>query len=155
MAPQYCSFHVGDLFLGIEVERIQEVLRDAVITRVPLAPPEVRGLINLRGQIVTAIDLRRRFGLEDPPTDETGATLILRFDEELVSLVADRAGDVVDVAEEVFEDPPDTLKGERRRLIRGAFKLEDRLLLALDVENVLAVGTKGDAPAAPGGGEDV
>ena len=59
MAPQFCTFHIGDLFLGIEVERIQEVLRDAVITAVPLAPPVVRGLINLRGQIVTAIDLRR------------------------------------------------------------------------------------------------
>ncbi|MEJ2189367.1 MAG: chemotaxis protein CheW [Acidobacteriota bacterium] len=144
MAPQFCTFHVGDLFLGIEVERIQEVLRDAVITPVPLAPPEVRGLINLRGQIVTAIDLRRRFGLEDPSTDATPATLVLRFDDELVSLVADRAG-----------DPPDTLKGERRRLIRGAFKLEDRLLLALDVANALAIGKKGGASPAPGGGEDV
>lgn len=155
MAPQFCTFHVGDLFLGIEVERIQEVLRDAVITPVPLAPPEVRGLINLRGQIVTAIDLRRRFGLEDPSTDATPTTLVLRFDDELVSLVADRAGDVVEVGEEVFEDPPDTLKGERRRLIRGAFKLENRLLLALDVANALAIGKKGGASPAPGGGEDV
>ncbi len=155
MAPQYCTFHVGSLFLGLEIERIQEVLREASITRVPLAPPEVRGLINLRGQIVTAIDLRRRFGLEDPPADETPTTLVLRFDNELVSLVVDRAGDVVDVGEEVFEDPPDTLKGARRQLIRGAFKLEHRLLLALDVANALAVGGPRKPSAPPGAGESM
>jgi len=155
MAPQYCTFHVGNLFLGVEVERIQEVLKEAAITRVPLAPSEVSGLINLRGQIVTAIDLRRRFGLEDPPADVVPATLVLKFDNELMSLVVDRAGDVVEVDGEIFEDPPDTLKGERRRLIRGAFKLEDRLLLALDVASALAIGGNGIPSAGSGAAEDV
>ena len=140
MAQQFCTFHVGDHFLGIEVERVQEVLRDCDITPVPTAPEEIRGLINLRGQIVTAVDLRRRFGIgerfEAAPT-----VLVLDSGAELLSLVVDRAGDVVEVEEAIFEEPPDTLTGESRRLIKGAFKLEQTLLLVLEVEHAVAIGT--------------
>lgn len=138
MAQQFCTFHVGDLFLGIEVERIQEVLRDITITPVPMAPGAVRGLINLRGQIVTAIDLRQRFNLPVQPQEPASTTLVLDSSEEHLSLVVDRAGDVVEVEESAFEDPPDTLKGEARRLIRGAYKLKKRLLLVLDLEHAIA-----------------
>ena len=136
MAQQFCTFYVGDLFLGIEVERVQEVLRDSDITPVPTAPASVRGLINLRGQIVTAIDLGTRFGIADR---EGGSSTVLVLDagSSLLSFVVDRAGDVVEVNDESFEKPPDTLKGEARRLIRGTYKLQKRLLLVLDVENAL------------------
>ena len=136
MAQQFCTFYVGDLFLGIEVERVQEVLRDSDITPVPTAPASVRGLINLRGQIVTAIDLGTRFGIADR---EGGSSTVLVLDagSALLSFVVDRAGDVVEVNDESFEKPPDTLKGEARRLIRGTYKLQKKLLLVLDVENAL------------------
>jgi len=136
MAQQFCTFHVGDLFLGIEVKRVQEVLRDSHITPIPTAPPAVRGLINLRGQIVTAIDLGTRFNQANRHID--GSTvLVLDAGSELLSFVVDRAGDVVEVDESTFEEPPDTLRGEARRLIRGAYKLKKTLLLVLNIEHAL------------------
>jgi len=136
MAQQFCTFHVGDLFLGIEVERVQEVIRDCGITPVPTAPPSVRGLINLRGQIVTAVDLGARFGLANH-RGEGSTVLVLDAGSEPLSFVVDRSGDVVKVEESSFEKPPDTLKGEARRLIRGAYKMKKKLLLVLDVEHAL------------------
>jgi purine-binding chemotaxis protein CheW len=135
---QYCTFYVGDLFLGIEVERIQEVLQDCDITPVPKSPPAVRGLINLRGQIVTAVDLKTRFGL-DADAGDSRTILVLDSGDELRSLVADRSADVVEVEEKDFEQPPETLKGEARKLIRGAFKLQKSLLLILDADHVFSI----------------
>ena len=140
MAQQFCTFHVGDLFLGIEVERVQEVIRGGDITPVPTAPRWVRGLINLRGQIVTAIDIGTRFGKTDRD-DESPTVLVLDVGSTSLSFVVDRAGDVVEVDDESFEPPPDTLKGEARRLIRGTYKLQKKLLLVLDVEHALEIET--------------
>jgi purine-binding chemotaxis protein CheW len=139
MAQQFCTFHVADLFLGIEAERVQEVLREISITPVPMAPASIRGLINLRGQIVTGIDLRSRFDLPGLPDDVTVTTLVLDSSDDHLGLVVDRAGEVVEVEESAFEDPPDTLKGEARRLIRGAYKMEKRLLLVLDLDHAVVV----------------
>ena len=136
MAPQYCSFYVGDLYLGLEVERVQEVLHNSPITPVPTAPPAVRGLINLRGQIVTAIDLRKRFGLAEADESISPTMLVLDAEDGLLALVVDSAGDVEEVAQNRFEEPPATLKGESRRLIRGACKLEKNLMLVLDADHV-------------------
>ncbi len=137
MARQFCTFFVGELFLGIEVTRIQEVLRDCMITPVPTANPAIRGLINLRGQIVTAVDLRTCFKIPDRDRDDSPPTiLVLDGSAELLSLVVDRPGDVLEVEDGSFEEPPDTLKNESRRLIRGAYKLERNLLLVLDVDHV-------------------
>lgn len=136
MSPQYCSFHVGDLYLGIEVEQVQEVLHDAPITPVPTAPAAISGLINLRGQIVTAIDLRKRFGLEKAEDSLSPTMLVLDAKDGLLALVVDSAGDVEEVDEGRFEEPPATLKGESRRLIRGACKLQKNLMLVLDADHV-------------------
>jgi purine-binding chemotaxis protein CheW len=135
MAQMFCTFHAGDLFLGIEVEQIQEVLQDAVISAVPKAPPAIRGLINLRGQIVTAVDLRTRFGLPERGVEDSSTILVFDGADELLGLVVDRVGDVVEVEDDRFEEPPDTLRSDSRPLIRGAYKLEDRLLLVLDADH--------------------
>lgn len=131
-ARQLCTFHVGDLFLGIDVRQVQEVLRHQKMTRVPLAPGAVRGLINLRGQIVTAIDLRAR--LDMPPRTDGSPPLnvVVRGDDGVVTLLVDEIGDVRDVSPDNFERPPETLRGRSRELIVGAYKLVDRLLLLLD-----------------------
>jgi purine-binding chemotaxis protein CheW len=115
------------------------VLRSQSITRVPLAPPAVAGLINLRGQVVTAIELRERLGRPARPAGTEAVVIVVRLHGEAVSLLVDSIADVVDVDLRDFEAPPDTLDGAARDLIRGAYKLSGQLLLALDVNR--AVGT--------------
>ncbi|MFN8545606.1 MAG: chemotaxis protein CheW [Candidatus Binatia bacterium] len=137
---QLCTFSVDGLLLGVEVEKVQEVIRHLASTRVPLAHPVVRGLINLRGQIVTAVDLRRRLELPDRPADVAALNVVIRTDDGTVSLLVDEIGDVIEVSEETFERPPDTVRGVTRELIRGVYKLKGRLLLVLDTIKTVRIG---------------
>src|SRR5215471_9728549 len=139
---QYCTFFVAGHYFGLDVLKVQEIIRYQEMTRVPLAPPVVQGLINLRGQIVTAIDLRRRLGLKDRPEDELPVNVIVQTDDGAVSLLVDEIGDVLEVEEKLFEPPPDTLTGNARELIRGAYKLNGRLMLLLDIDKALQVGSE-------------
>jgi purine-binding chemotaxis protein CheW len=134
---QFCSFYLDGLFFGVEVEKVQEVIRHQEQTSVPLAPDVIGGLINLRGQIVTAVDLRRRLELSDRNEGEKSMNVVIRTDDGVVSLLVDEIGDVVEVESQNFEPPPDTLRATAREMIRGAFKLKDRLLLLLDAEKTL------------------
>jgi purine-binding chemotaxis protein CheW len=134
---QYCTFYVDGHYFGLDVLKVQEIIRFQEMTRVPLAPPVVRGLINLRGQIVTAIDLRRRLELNERPADQLPLNVVVQTDDGTVSLLVDEIGDVLEVSEKLFESPPETLKGTARELIRGAYKLPDRLLLILDAERTV------------------
>jgi purine-binding chemotaxis protein CheW len=145
MAQQYCTFHLDDLYLGIEVLQVQEVIRSQTMTRVPLAPGEVSGLINLRGQIVTALDLRRRLELPDRAPGVEPMCVVVRTDDGAISLLVDEIGDVIETTEETFERPPETLRAGARALIRGVYKLQDRLLLVLDKEKAVTL-----EPAASG-----
>lgn len=141
ISNQYCTFHLDNLFFGVEVQKVQEVIRYQEMTRVPLASPVVRGLINLRGQIVTAIDLRCRLELKPLPEGRLPMNVVVRTDDGPISLLVDEIGDVLEVNAQSFERPPETLKGEARELIRGAYKLKDRLLLTLDTERVVEMNT--------------
>jgi purine-binding chemotaxis protein CheW len=140
---QFCTFCVDGLFFGVEVQKVQEVIRYQEMTPVPLAPAVVRGLINLRGQIVTAIDLRRALGLNERPAGSLPMNVVVRTDDGVVSLLVDEIGDVLNVDEASFERPPETLSGTARELITGVYKLKDRLLLILDT--VRAVGANAAA----------
>jgi purine-binding chemotaxis protein CheW len=134
---QLATFRLdGDLY-GVEVEHVQEVLKSQGLTRVPLAPPAVAGLINLRGQVVTAIELRERLGRPPRPEGTDAVVIVVRLHGEAVSLLVDSIADVVDVDASDFETPPDTLDGQARELIRGAYKLDGQLLLALDVQKAV------------------
>src|SRR3954454_19123499 len=110
-AHQYCTFTVDGHYFGVDVLRVQEVIRYQEMTRVPLAAPMVRGLINLRGQIVTAIDLRRRLEFEDRPADQLPLNVVVQTDDGAVSLLVDEIGDVLEIPEQAFEPPPETLRG--------------------------------------------
>jgi purine-binding chemotaxis protein CheW len=123
---------------GVEVAHVQEVLKSQGLTRVPLAPAAVAGLINLRGQVVTAIELRERLGRPPRPEGTDAVVIVVRLHGEAVSLLVDAIADVVDVDPADFEAPPDTLDGAGRELIRGAFKLDGHLLLALDVHKAVS-----------------
>ena len=131
---QFCTFYVGDVLLGIEVVRVQEVILSQAMTPMPLASDVVSGLMNLRGQIVTAIDLRKRLGM--PPREDNRAPMhvVVKNGESTYSLLVDEIGNVVTVDSQNFEQAPETLSGPARELTTGVFKLEDQLLIALDSE---------------------
>jgi purine-binding chemotaxis protein CheW len=135
---QYTSCSVGELLVGIPVEAVQEVTSGGELTPVPLASPLVSGLLNLRGEIVTAIDLRRCLQLSDRPADQRPVNLILRTDDSCVSLLVDQVGDVLELDPAHVEPPPRTVRGRICELITGVYKLDRRLLLMLDTESVLA-----------------
>jgi purine-binding chemotaxis protein CheW len=134
---QLATFYLDRLLFGIEVEKVQEVLRYQEMTRVPLASRAVEGLINLRGQIVTAIDLRQRLELGVREPGALPMNVVVRTDDGAVSLLVDEIGDVLEVDDATFEQPPETVRGVARELIRGVHKLRDELLLVLDTERAV------------------
>ncbi len=136
-----CTFYLDDMLFGIDVDAVQEVLRFQAMTPVPLAPPVVAGLINLRGQIVTALDMRKRLELPERPAGLLPANVVLRSSAVGASLLVDAIGEVVEVDDEAFEPPPETAKGAARELILGAYKLPSHLLLLLDLRKTLDIGT--------------
>jgi purine-binding chemotaxis protein CheW len=136
---QYCTFYVNGHYFGVDVLKVQEIIRYQEMTRVPLAHSVVRGLINLRGQIVIAIDLRRRLEFADRGADQLPVNVVVQTDDGAVSLLVDEIGDVLEVPEKLFERPPETLQGTARELIRGAYKLPNSLLLILDTERTVSL----------------
>lgn len=147
---QLCTFFADGQFFGVPVQKVQEVIRYQEMTRVPLVPQVVRGLINLRGQIVVAIDLRRRLGLSDRAEGQLPMNVIVRTDDGAVSLLVDEIGDVLEVEEDTFEGPPETLPTACRELVLGVHKLPKHLLLVLDTEKAVN-GT--ESGALPSGAE--
>jgi purine-binding chemotaxis protein CheW len=147
-AVSLCTFRLGELQIGIDVMLVQEVIRRQVATRVPLASEVIHGLINLRGEIVTTIDLRRRFGLQPHADQDETMNVVIRTADGPVALVVDEIGDVIDADESLFELPPPTLTGPHREYITGVFKLDGALLLLIDLEKVLDPTTfkQHDAP---------
>ena len=135
---QFCTFYLGDDLFGVDVQRVQEVILYQEMTPVPLASSHVKGLINLRGQIVTAIETREHLGMGPRPEGELPMNVVVRTtDDHAVSFLVDEIGDVVNVDESTFEDAPEAVKARTRNLIVGIFKLEGELLLVLDIDRAL------------------
>jgi purine-binding chemotaxis protein CheW len=137
---QFCTFYLDGLLFGVDLHGVQEVIPNLKMTQVPLALGVVRGLINLRGQIVTAIDLRQRLALKPPTAGALPMNVVVRSEDGAVSLLVDEIGDVAEVEESAFERPPETLTGPVRALILGVYKLDGRLLHVLDKEKACQVG---------------
>lgn len=129
---QYCTFQIHDLLMGVDVLEVQEVIRGRPLTPVPLAADAIQGLINLRGQIVTAIDLRRRLALPDRAAEAPTMLIVVRSGQETTALVADSIGDVLEVDSESFELPPETMAASAQQLVIGVHKLPKQLLHILD-----------------------
>lgn len=137
-ARQVATFALGDLAFGVDVRQVQEVIRARPITPVPCAPVVVRGLINLRGEIVAAIDMRRRLDLPDRAGGEPPMHVVVRTPDGAVSLLVDGIGDVLHLDPAQYEPAPPTLTGPVRELVSGVYKLDGRLLPVLDVTRVIA-----------------
>ena len=137
---RYMSFRLDGLLFGVELDAVTEVVPWREITPVPHAPDTVEGLINLRSQIVTAIDLRRALDLDPRPPEDRPMNLIIRLESELISLLIDEAADVLDLSEADFEPPPRNLRGRVGELILGAYKLPEDLLLPLKLQAIIGPG---------------
>ena len=148
---QYCSFYLQNLLFGVELQGVQEVFVPLEMTQVPLAPSVVTGLINLRGQLVTAVDLRRRLELEPRSEDMHSMNVVVRTEDGAVSLLVDEIGDVVQVNETTFEAPPETLQGKVRDMILGVHKLDGHLLHVLDTEKACQIVEQVAGSAAKAG----
>lgn len=138
---QFATFYVNKLLFGVDVQKVQEVIRFQEMTPVPLATRLIEGLINLRGQIITAIDMRRRLDLAERDPGQLPMNVIIKTDGGAVSLLVDEIGDVLRVEENQHECPPDTLPESCKKFVTGVFKLDRRLLLVLDPEKTVDVAT--------------
>ena len=138
---QFTTFWVDGVYFGLEVDKVQEVLRYQQMTRVPLAPTVVKGLINLRGQIVTAIDLRSRLGLRPRGDGALPMNVVIRSNDGAVSLLVDEIGDVLTMDSDFAEPLPDTVRGIGREFICCVYKLNDCILLVLDSDKAIALGS--------------
>jgi purine-binding chemotaxis protein CheW len=147
-SQQFCTFVLKQELFGVPVQQVQEVIRYQEMTRVPLVSEVVSGLINLRGQIVTAIDLRRCLGIGERPEGQLPMNVVVRTGDGPVSLLVDDIGDVIEVEPDLFEAPPETLRGEQRAMVRGVYKLADKLLLELDVVRATASANGEELSAA-------
>lgn len=141
-AGQYCTFWVDELFFGVAVDEVQEVIRHQPMTRVPRAHDAVSGLINLRGQIVTAVDLRVRLGLPSRDPERLPMNVIVRSRGEIVSILVDDIGDVIDVADLELQPVPSTMPVVVRDVVHGVRILPSEILLVLDADRALDVTTE-------------
>jgi purine-binding chemotaxis protein CheW len=137
---QFCTLHLAGHLFGVPVERVQEVISAQTMTPVPLSHVVIGGLINLRGQIVTAIDLRTRLEF-DPRAEGEPMNVVVQTPSGVVSLLVDGIGDVVDVQDTIFEAPPETLTGVAKELILGVYKFDEQLLLELDIDAAVELAT--------------
>jgi len=139
-SQQFCTFVLQEEFFGVPVEQVQEVIRYQEMTRVPLVSEVVSGLINLRGQIVTAIDLRRCLGMADRKAGELPMNVVVRTGDGPVSLLVDDIGDVIEVSENAYESTPQNMRRQQKEIVDGVYKLDGRLLLVLNTQRALETG---------------
>jgi len=137
----FVTFFVADQMFGIPVLKVQDILTPDSIASIPLAPPEVKGSINLRGRIVTVIDVRVRLGLNSSPATDGASNMgvTVEHQNDLYTLLVDRIGDVVGLSNDTYEKNPATLDPKWREFSVGVYRLEKQLLVVLDVDQMLDI----------------
>jgi len=133
----YVTMTIAKQLFGIPVLQVQDVLGPQRITRIPLAPPEVAGSLNLRGRIVTAIDVRLRLGLPPRPSGEASMSIVVDHEGELYSLMVDSVGEVLTLSSGEFERNPATLDARWREVSLGIYRLDRSLMVVMDVSRLL------------------
>lgn len=135
---RYCTFYVENEIFAVDASRVQEINRNQKITEVPGAVDTIMGLINLRGRIVTAIDMHKRLNLvKENVSKHQNMNIIVRGDDELIDLVVDRVGDVLEFDEALNEAPPETISDSLKELLHGVYKLQDKLIMILDIDKTI------------------
>jgi purine-binding chemotaxis protein CheW len=138
MEKQYCTFFVDGLLFGVEVLNVQEIMSEYTVEAVPLSPATVAGLVNHRGQIVTAIDMRRRLDLSTTDS-RLSRMLVVRCQDEIFGLLVDKIGDVLSVNSRDYESAPENVPEGAKQLVEGAYKLPDCLLLPLQLDRIAEI----------------
>lgn len=133
----YLTINIADQRFGIPVLQVQDVLREQAVTKIPLAPPEVAGSLNLRGRIVTAINVRKRLGLPPLENGKSCMSVVVEHQNELYSLIIDSVGDVLSLDGRQFEKSPNTLDPIWKEISTGIFQLKEELLIIVDVSKLL------------------
>jgi purine-binding chemotaxis protein CheW len=141
----YVTMSIGGQLFGIPVLKVQDVLGSQTITRVPLAPVEVAGSLNLRGRIVTAVDVRLRLGLPKRENDKAAMSVVVEHENELYSLLVDSVGEVLSLESRDYQRNPPTLNPRLREFSDGIYRLNDSLLVVLSVPSLLNFGNRADA----------
>lgn len=136
---EFLSLVVGGQWFGIPVLKVQDVLAKQRVAPIPLSPPEVAGSINLRGRIVTVIDMRVKLGLGPAAEDISPMSVVVEYRDEAYSILVDEVGDVLELKDSDYEPNPVTLEQPWRDLCDGLFRLEDHLLLVLDIERFIGL----------------
>ncbi|MCB9964237.1 MAG: chemotaxis protein CheW [Rhodospirillales bacterium] len=134
---EFLTVFIADQMFGIPVLQVQDVLGPQKVTRIPLAPIEVAGALNLRGRIVTTIDVRKRLQINKAEAAQSKMSVVVEHDNELYSLIIDRVGDVLSLDDDLFEGNPPTLDPVWKEISAGIYRLEDKLLVIIEVPRLL------------------
>ena len=135
---QLVTFGIGDEEFGVDILRVQEIIRTMEITKVPRAQDFVEGVINLRGKVIPIIDLRRRFGLPSRKHDKHTRIIVIELYDIIVGFVVDSVSEVLRIPASTVEPPPPVVSGVEAEYIRGVGKLQDRLLILIDLDRLLS-----------------
>jgi purine-binding chemotaxis protein CheW len=133
---QFATFYISDRLYGIDVMQVQEVTQTLSLTPIRMAPNFVRGLINLRGQIATAIGMRELFGLSGEAAAKAAASVVCKVNGGLISLLVDRIGDVIEVSEDSYENTPDLVEDDIKKIMSGVYKTDGEILSVIDIQSL-------------------
>jgi purine-binding chemotaxis protein CheW len=139
---QVVSFALGSEEYGVDIAQVQEINRMVPITRVPRAPQFMEGVINLRGQLIPIIDLRTRFGMDRAERTKNTRIVVTEIGSKRLGMVVDSVSEVLRIPVEQIEDAPDLVAGVDTEYIRGVGKLDDRLIIMLDLARVISASEK-------------
>ena len=138
---QLVSFHIGQEEYGVDITKVQEINRMAEITKVPQAPAYVEGVINLRGKVIPIIDLRKRLGVENKEYDKNTRIVVVDIETEVMGMIVDSVSEVLRISKSTIEPPPEIANGANSDYIQGVAKMEDRLLIFLDLSKIIDIET--------------
>jgi purine-binding chemotaxis protein CheW len=136
---EFVTFYVGDLLIGVDIHKVEEINRQVEVTPVPQAPPHVSGVINLRGEVVTVVDLRKVLDMGKTEINMHSRTVVVNCGNEEIGLLVDRVADDVRVRSDQMDPSPANVNGVDGRFFKGVYKLEKSLLIVLDVDAAVAV----------------
>lgn len=141
---QLVSFHIGDEEFAVDILNIQGINRMVEVTKVPNAPDYVEGIINLRGKVIPIIDLRKRMGLPEKPYDKDTRFIVVEISNKVIGFIVDSVNEVLRINSNITEPPPPVVAGIDSEFITAVGKLEDRLLILLDIEKILTSAERGE-----------